>query len=538
MRCHQLCRLLVAVSIAAYAGPAGASLKQGPYEQGLLEADMDHYPKAAELFTAAIEEDPKNADAYAQRARCEMNLNQMQQMYADANHAIQLDPKSAYAYSFRGYAEMMMHNYRAGIEDCDKAIELHGLAPYNLSVSHDYENRDKALRLIGRADLIGADKTKLEALAFVKQAVDKREAGQLSDSKKLLDQAIKIDPDNKAAWFLRGVVYSNMREFWKSSADFTHVIRDTPDAPSGYYFRADCYEQLGEHKKAIDDYSKIIAMKPRLVAFSFVCETGRLRDHFEGKDVAVVNLTDIYYLRAQSRYSLGDLKGASADLAEVIRRDPADKAAVSQNADLTLAQGKSRTAINDYDNAIKLSPKDWQAYHQRAEAYERLGNYDKAIADYSEIIKLNPKDAGAYLLRARLYDKLDRPADAIVDYSTIISLNPSDDDAYRCRGLCYVKTKKYQEAVNDFTNAIELNPSSSASAYEARANAFKELGKPDLAAKDLEAADIAGGNRPTADKIKNAPTKTMMSVWVIAAAAGALLVMSIFAVWFIRKKRD
>lgn len=537
MRCHKLCRLLIAIAFAVHAGPAGASLTLAPYEQGLLEADVDHFEKAAELFTAAIEADPKNADAYAQRARCEMNLNQMQSMIADANRAIQLDPRSAYGYSFRGYAEMMMHNYRAGIDDCDKAIELHALAPYNLSVKHDYENRDKALNLIGRTDLIGADRRKLQALAVVKQAVDKREAGQLSESKKLLDQAIAINPDEKAAWFLRGVVYSNMREFWKSAADFTHVIRDTPDAPSGYYFRADCYEQLGEHKKALDDYSKIIAMKPRLVAFSFVCETGRLRDHFEGKDVECINLTDIYYLRAQSRYSVGDLKGAAADLAEVIKRDPADKAAVSQNADLTMALGKSRTAISEYDNAINLSPKDWQAYHRRAEAYERLGNYDKAIADYGQIIKLNPKDAGAYLLRARLYDKLDRPADAIADYSTIISLNPSDDDAYRCRGLCYAKTRRYQESVNDFTNAIELNPSSSASSYEARANAYKELGKPDLAAKDLQAADKAGGNRPTADKIKNAPTKTTMSAAMIVAAV-ALLVLSLLGLWLIKKKRE
>jgi len=537
MQFHQSLLLLLAASALFSTRPAEASNVQGPYERGLLEVDVDHYEQAARLFTEAIAADPANADAFVQRARCEMDLGQTSATIADSNRALALDPQSAYAYSYRGYAELMMRNYRAGIDDCTKAIELHSLRPFDFSVSHDYENRDKALRMIRRPDLIGDDRTKLACLALVKRGVDAREAGQLTKAKAFFDQAIDMNPFEKSAWFLRGVVFSNMREFWKAAADFTHVIRGSPDSPVGYYFRADCYQQLGEHEKAIEDLTRIIDLHPRLVALNYVCETGRLRDHFEGKDVVVVDLADAYYLRAQSRLSAGDLTGASADLTEVMKLDPSDKVAFSQNADIALALGKSRKAIGDYDKAIENSPRDWQAYHQRAEAYERLGTFDKAIEDYTKIISLNPKDSGAYLLRARLYDKLNLPAEAIADYTTIITLNPTDDDAYRCRGLSYSKTKQYEKAIQDFTKAIALDPANKGSCYEARANAYKQLGKGDMALKDTQAADLASGERVTDPQIKNAAPKGLFSLFIVGGIALAGVVLFAIALWFFFKRR-
>ena len=72
------------------------------------------------------------------------------------------------------------------------------------------------------------------------------------------------------------------------------------------------------------------------------------------------------------------------------------------------------------------------------------------------------------------------------------------DEFYNLRAQEYAANKIYDKAIEDYTRAIELAPTFSAgTAYEGRSNAYKALGKNDLAEAD----------RKKADEIKAAPAE-------------------------------
>ncbi|CAL5433972.1 unnamed protein product [Camellia sinensis] len=62
----------------------------------------DDFDLAVDLYTQAINLDPKSADLFADRAQANMKLNNFTEAVADANKAIELDPLMAKAYFAKG----------------------------------------------------------------------------------------------------------------------------------------------------------------------------------------------------------------------------------------------------------------------------------------------------------------------------------------------------------------------------------------------------------------------------------------------------
>jgi Flp pilus assembly protein TadD len=56
----------------------------------------------------------------------------------------------------------------------------------------------------------------------------------------------------------------------------------------------------------------------------------------------------------------------------------------------------------------------------------------------------------------------------------------------------YLKTKKPKEAIADFSRAIDIKPDDG-SFFAVRAEAYKLLGRPDLAKKDYDTVNQLGG---------------------------------------------
>jgi tetratricopeptide (TPR) repeat protein len=198
------------------------------------------------------------------------------------------------------------------------------------------------------------------------------------------------------------------------------------------------------------------------------------------------------------------------------------------------ARGTAYHRRGDYDNAIKAfdevirhQPTFGDAYIARGAAYQGKGIRDKALADFNQAIQLNPGSARAYCDRADLEQELLRqPGQAVEDYNNAISLAPNFQRAYFNRGVCFGAQHDYTQAIADFSRAVQLMPTDlSARAYRAyayakqgdrrqaladaraatklkptdmqlwrvldfdlRAKAYRILGQPDLALRDLREA--------------------------------------------------
>ncbi|XVE64298.1 hypothetical protein DITRI_Ditri07aG0089800 [Diplodiscus trichospermus] len=72
----------------------------------------DHFELSLDLYTQAIELNPKNAELYADRAQANIKLNNLTEAVADANKAIELNPSMSKAYLRKAIACMKLEEYQ------------------------------------------------------------------------------------------------------------------------------------------------------------------------------------------------------------------------------------------------------------------------------------------------------------------------------------------------------------------------------------------------------------------------------------------
>ena len=217
---------------------------------------------------------------------------------------------------------------------------------------------------------------------------------------------------------------------------------------------------LGDYKGAIADYDTAIRLKP---------------------DAAV------YYNRGNAKYNLGQHFDAIADYDTAIRLKP-DYATAYFNRGLSKSMlGQHFAAIADYDTAIRLKPDYAEAHINRGIAKVTLGQHLAAIVDYDTAIRLKPDYATAYFNRGAAKHSLGQHFDAIADFDIAIRLKPDYATAYNTRGIAKGKLGQHFDAITDFDTAIRLNPDD-ATAYYNREIAKARLNRISEAKQDVQTA--------------------------------------------------
>ena len=196
---------------------------------------------------------------------------------------------------------------------------------------------------------------------------------------------------------------------------------------------------------------------------------------------------ETYFTWGNTKYGLGDYKGAITDYDTAIRLNPDDADAYNNRGAAKGDLGQHFAAIADYDTAIRLNPDLAYAYNNRGIAKGNLGQYFAAIADYDTAIRLNPDLAGAYFNRGLTKSELGQHHAAIADFDTAIRLNPDHVEAYNNRGIAKGKLGQHFAAIADYDIAIRLKPDD-ANAYNSRGAAKGKLGQHSAAITDFDIA--------------------------------------------------
>jgi tetratricopeptide (TPR) repeat protein len=496
MRAHFSCRAALSSLIIPllFVLPAAAGLTQNAFERGLQAAEENQFQRAIGEFNQAIEANPKDAEAYVQRARCNSRLKDYAAAISDCNKALKIDPKLGRAYEYRGFEELRANDLQKGEADCRQALLYERADGFDVLTPGIFKNLSKLNRM--RNNLVDAEKfvRRARALDYIRLAKEARETKSMDKAFALLNKAIAESPDEISAFLVRGIFYDDVNDYPKAIADLTQAIKLDPKLVPAYYYRADVYSQLGRQRQAVADYTTLIKLKPRIVAFRLVTETGRLRDHFLGTDDHIVNLEDIYYLRGKAQAALANKNEALADFDVASRLDPQDNDPIARKAEILSKAGQQGLALKTLSKSVSNDDTDWQTLASRAQVFEVQKDYARAMRDYSRIIALNPKQPGAYFLRAQLSAKLGDIKAAIKDYSQMLLLEPDSDEAYRSRADCYYRLGQYRQAVADCTAGIKCEAENE-SLYDMRAKAYDKLGEKALAAKDREHSKIQADQR-------------------------------------------
>ena len=144
------------------------------------------------------------------------------------------------------------------------------------------------------------------------------------------------------------------------------------------------------------------------------------------------------------------------------------------------------------------------AYLNRAVARKHTNDWEGVVADCSSVVELATTSGdqntllSARAMRAAACGRLGRFADTVTDCTEVISLAPKNVAAYRNRGAACMQLHRWEAAAADYTVLVNLEPTQAgrASAHGARAVAWQQLGRPDMAAVDMAAMQKSNGQPP------------------------------------------
>jgi len=183
--------------------------------------------KQIELYTKAIELNPKYADAYNNRGNAHEKLDENDKALADYDIAIDLNPVE-YVYTNRGILYDKLKENDKALEDYNKAITL------NPKYAAAYNNRGRVYQKLKENDKALAD----------------------------YNRAVELNPNDEIAFNNRGTIYHALNEDSKAFDDYNKAIELNPDYQLAYNNRGAVYLKQKKYDNAEKEYLKAIELKP------------------------------------------------------------------------------------------------------------------------------------------------------------------------------------------------------------------------------------------------------------------------------------
>lgn len=227
-----ICLILVAqVTAAALPHPVVAA--DSASKQILLKAhallDKNQAKAALVLVNELIRKEPKNTEAYCERAFAYRALGQNQKSLQDSTKAVQLSYWKPRPFVERGHTYIHLRQYFKAIENCTSAIQL---------------------------DPQYCDAYRLRADAYERLGFYNKQIGDLSS-------AIYIQPKDADLYERRARAYFQVGQLQKTIDDTNAAIKLSASSQEAYGTAARAEESLGSHAKAIEHLTKCVTLDPK-----------------------------------------------------------------------------------------------------------------------------------------------------------------------------------------------------------------------------------------------------------------------------------
>jgi tetratricopeptide (TPR) repeat protein len=204
-------------------------------------------------------------------------------------------------------------------------------------------------------------------------------------------------------------------------------------------------------------------------------------ERFEGESAI------LYHNRARLGVIRKRPDDAIADLAALLRQQPANGEAYFERGLIHQRAGRYAEALHDYGDSLRWSPPSRELYVNRAQTLSALGRPDEALSAYDDALLIEPDHVEILTDRACLRFEQGQIVASRSDVERGLALAPDAPRLLCLRGLLALRSGALDAARCDFTRAIELDPSL-ADAWANRATVFFKQGDLAAAASDLSQA--------------------------------------------------
>ncbi len=257
-------------------------------------------------------------------------------------------------------------NYRAAIEEYSDAIRLEpkfmnaytnrGLAYYNLG------DRDRAFEDYSSAIKIDPN-AKDAAIPYLNRAIVWRTRGNAEQALADIDNSLRLDPKYSLALNLKGLLFSDRRDYDRAIAHFNDAIAIDPKFVLAYSNRGSAYAASRNPRRALDDFTSALRLDP-------------------------THLNSLIG-RGSAYEDLNDHSRALKDYTDALGHDRDNVNALLGRGRVNLARRDFVAAYSDFSDVVRIDPKRATAREGRGLAHEGLGRRDDAIREFREALRLD-----------------------------------------------------------------------------------------------------------------------------------------------------
>lgn len=305
-------------------------------------------------------------------------------------------------------------------------------------------------------------------------AVGAIDEGQYGKAAGLLDEVLKADPGNDAAWYYRGMCALYARDV-KSAQEALKKAAEID--PSNYWYKdrlALAYSMTGEDDLTIATYEDLLKEYPKKNDIYFSLVNLYLKGNQFDKAIAAMDQIEAVFGKNESvtatKYDILLRQNKPEEALKVLQdynKEYSSAYVLTKLGDHTLAEYKDSLALNYYKEALDLQGDYIPALLGEAEVYRIRRNY----GDYFSVLKrfvddgqTEPQSKAQYLgmllqrSEPRFVQNFKPSLDSL--YDALVARHPSDSAALKSAGMYYYATERIDKAKDLIRLNMEKNPRS------------------------------------------------------------------------------
>jgi tetratricopeptide (TPR) repeat protein len=453
---------------------------------GLAQAfeGLQRFPEMIEALRRTIDLDKNNLDARNKLGNYYLAASKGQPQLIDdaerlAKETLERDPNNIEGHILMGSVLFSRNDKDKAFAELNRAIELdpNRVESY-LSMAKFYivtNERGKAEELFKRAISMKSD----SPLAHSEYGKFLVQSNRMPEAEAELIKAVEVAPKDYNARFVLASFYLVNKQLDKAENNFKELAALDPGKPESQAVLADFYWFTNRPDDALKVYQDILAKAP---------------DYMDGR----YRLGEILLRR-------GDVKGATAQVDEALKRDQHDRQALLLRARIRMKDNQTdglKAAIEDLKEVLRQEPTSRTGLYYMAQANLNLGLLDPARTFASELERNYPDyiPAKAMSLQVTLAsgnaksvvtlatDLLNRLSKTAPDRENSgPQLAELGEKTYLARGAAQLQQKNFTAARQDFEAARQIAPSDPG-VYNNLAFASLAENKPDEAMASFENA--------------------------------------------------
>ncbi|MCG9895314.1 MAG: tetratricopeptide repeat protein [Fimbriimonadaceae bacterium] len=224
------------------------------------------------------------------------------------------------------------------------------------------------------------------------------EAGRLDEAKKMLEQAVEVNPNDPNLWFNLGVVNGRLEDRAGAEKAYREVLRIRPDDGDALKNLGIVLIDSGRTAEAIETLQKMVGAYPasldgRMALASAYLKADRLAEAVEEWRGVVrrdPSRVDARLSLADGLWNLGMARDARFHYATVLQTQAGNARALNGMGLWHLLQSDATQAERNFRRAVESDPGYLPAYNNLAVALERLNRKPEAILILRKALDRDP----------------------------------------------------------------------------------------------------------------------------------------------------